>query len=187
MPTCFPKAFFLVNDIITEAIHFSGLEFLCTAASSRVARCELYGKNRTQAYIFHPKLLGPFPHRMTADLSLSITYTDTAIRCEAGQKPVEGWKKPQIDLLWTDLYQSYKQFKAWKKSRLASPVAEDGSKAQSSLSFPTSVFFFSLIQLLKAKAVGGGSTHCRRLFGSHTPARGSLPAATPCIVTKHIL
>ena len=32
---------------------------------------------------------GLSPHRMTADLSLSITDTDTAIRREAGQKPVE--------------------------------------------------------------------------------------------------
>lgn len=114
---------------------------------------------------------GLSPHRMTADLSLSITDTDTAIRREAGQKPVEGWKKPQIDLLWTDLYQSYKQFKAWNKSRRVGTVAEDERKAQSSLSFPTSVFFFFLIQLLKADTVGGGSTHrrgCCALTRLHT-------------------
>lgn len=75
-------------------------------------------------------------------LSLSVTDTDPAIHCEAEQKPGKWWKNPEIDLSWTDLYQSFKQFKAGRKGDPWALLLKTEQGTTFSLPFPSPLLFF---------------------------------------------
>lgn len=97
--------------------------------------------------IFHLNFWGlSVSWRTAADLTLYLLLTQThAIHCGAEQKPAKGWKRPKIDLSWTDLCQSYKQFHVWKKSRQASTYRRQEHRIIFSVSF---FFPFSLSLLV---------------------------------------
>lgn len=93
-------------------------------------------------------------------------------------------KEPKIDLLWSDLYQSYKQFKSRKESRCMNT-----EETRRELFISLSIFFqnppFFLAQLLEANVAGSDSSPLEDTIYLGQPKVPPHPEYLSCLQPSH--